>query len=101
MLVPYLKVYPPFFLSDPPFIDRHPRFTKVAFTRGSPAYLTCRSSGVPEVEFTWYIQRRPEDQMEKVGLYHRNRGETVEPPEIVWDPDRRIGNYPILQCCEG
>ena len=80
-------------MSDPPFIDRHPRFTKVAFTRGSPAYLTCRSSGVPEVEFTWYIQRRPEDQMEKVGLYHRNRGETVEPPEIVWDPDRRIGKY--------
>ena len=31
--------------------------------------------------------------MEKVGLYHRNRGETVEPPEIVWDPDRRIGKY--------
>ena len=81
------------FLIDPPNIDRQPRFTKVAIQRGAPAYLTCRASGVPEVEFIWYIQRRPEEKMKKVGLEHRNRGETVEPSEHIKDQDRRFEQF--------
>ena len=55
-----------FIFSDPPYIDRRPEFTKLAFARGAPATLICRASGFPEVDFTWFIKRgRPDDKMEK------------------------------------
>ena len=70
--------------TDPPYIVRTPELTKVAFARGAPANLVCRASGVPEVDFTWFIQRQ-DDEMEQVGMKHRDRG------EYVWDPERLYG----------
>ena len=65
-LIYYKKTNIFFIFSDPPYIDRRPEFTKLAFARGAPATLICRASGYPEVDFTWFIKRgRPEDKMEK------------------------------------
>ena len=56
--------------SDPPYIDRRPEFTKLAFARGAPATLICRASGFPEVDFTWFIKRgRPDDKMESFSIF--------------------------------
>ena len=65
-LISYKKNLIYFYFSDPPYIDRRPEFTKLAFARGAPATLICRASGFPEVDFTWFIKRgRPDDKMEK------------------------------------
>ena len=66
----------------------------MAFSRGAPAYLTCRASGVPEVEFSWFIQRKPNEDMQKIEEYeYAEHGETVEPTERVWDPRMRMDMY--------
>ena len=82
------------FFSDPPYIDRRPEFTKLAFARGAPATLICRASGFPQVDFTWFIKRgRPDDMMEKVGLKHRDRGESVYEAERIYGPQFQSATY--------
>ncbi len=80
-------------LSDPPYIDRSPAFTKMAVSRGGPAFLTCRASGVPRVSFAWFIQRGPEAEMKRVDISHRDRGESVDPPERVFGPAFTTATY--------
>jgi hypothetical protein len=65
----------------------------MAVSRGAPAFLTCRASGVPDIEFTWFIQRRPEDEPERLGVTHRDRGESVELPERVRGPQYTSATY--------
>ena len=79
--------------ADAPVIDRRPEFTKLAFPRGAPAFLTCRASGVPEVEFTWYLKRKADDPMEKIGHRHRDRGEHLMEPEALHGPQFLASTY--------
>ena len=66
----------------------------MAFARGAPATLICRASGFPQVDFTWFIKRgRPDDKMEKVGLKHRDRGESVYEAERVYGPQYQSATY--------
>ena len=65
----------------------------MAFPRGAPAFLTCRASGVPEVEFTWFLKRKADDPMEKIGLRHEDRGEYLLEPEALHGPHFLASTY--------
>ena len=79
--------------ADAPVIDRRPEFTKLAISPGAPASLTCRASGVPEVEFTWYLKRKADDPMEKIGSRHQDRGEYLNEPEALHGPHFLASTY--------
>ena len=81
------------YFSDPPYIDRRPEFTKLAFARGAPATLICRASGFPEVDFTWFIKRgRPEDKMEKGQLISKDIFHTGFLPDWTLK-ERALSNF--------